>query len=217
MKDKVHIFFDVDGTLVNTEKSLLYCIDYAAKQTGIAEIPYETKLKFIGPPLLDAFMQYCALDIDTAKQAYSNFRSVYSKEGVHMAQLYDGVAEMLKTLHDSGKKLYTASSKPEKFVRIILQEHGVADLFTDISGASTDQSRTTKVQVLQYALQKAHINDISDCVLVGDRCFDADGAKQLNMDCVGALWGFGSADELRNAGCRHICESPKALTRLFVG
>ena len=53
MNNKTHIFFDVDGTLVNTEKSLLYCIDYAAKQTGIPEIPYETKLKFIGPPLLD--------------------------------------------------------------------------------------------------------------------------------------------------------------------
>lgn len=217
MNTKSHIFFDVDGTLVNTEKSLLYCIDYAAKQTGIPEIPYETKLKFIGPPLLDSFMRYCGLDIDTARLAYQNFRKLYSTKGVHMAELYDGVADMLKSLHNNGKKLYTASSKPEKFVKIILQEHGVADLFTDIYGASTDESRTTKVQVLQYALEKSHINDMSDCVLVGDRCFDAEGAKQVNMDCVGALWGFGSAGELQKSGCVDICASPKDLISLFVG
>lgn len=217
MNNKTHIFFDVDGTLVNTEKSLLYCIDYAAKQTGIPEIPYETKLKFIGPPLLDSFMHYCGLDIDAARQAYGNFRKLYSTEGVHMAELYGGITDMLKALHKAGKKLYTASSKPEKFVKIILQEHGVADLFTDICGASTDESRTTKVQVLRYAIEKAHISDISECVLVGDRCFDANGAAELDMDCVGALWGFGSEDELRKSGCKHICAAPSELTRLFIG
>lgn len=217
MINKTHIFFDVDGTLVNTEKSLLYCIDYAAKQTGLPDIPYKTKLKFIGPPLLDSFMHYCGLDIDTAREAYQNFRRLYSTKGVHMAELYDGVPDMLKAMHKAGKKLYTASSKPEKFVKIILQEHGVADLFTDIAGASTDESRTTKVQVLRYALEKAHINDISDCVLVGDRCFDANGAAELQMDCVGALWGFGSKDELIKSGCKSVCASPTELKQLFIG
>lgn len=217
MTDKTHIFFDMDGTLINTEKSLMYCIDYAVKQTGLPEIPYETKLKFIGPPLLDSFMQYCGLDIDTARAVYGNFRKMYSTQGVHMAQLYDGVTDMLKALHKSGKKLYTASSKPEKFVKIILREHSVADLFCDISGASTDESRTTKVQVLRYALEKANITDVSSCVLVGDRKFDAEGAARLNMDCIGVLWGFGSKDELIKSGCKSVCSSVEELTRLFIG
>lgn len=215
MNKKLHIFFDLDGTLANTERPLLHCIGSALAACSLPELPYETKLKFIGPPLMDSIRLYCGADEQTAREAYRVFRSLYDSEGVYMSEKYSGVEEMIKALYDSGARLYTATSKPEKFARIILEGFGLDQYFTYIAGASLDESRVTKEQVIRYALQTNGISAVDRCVLVGDRCFDAEGAAAVGMDCIGVLWGFGSREELEAAGCVAVCDTPQDVSALL--
>lgn len=215
MNNKLHIFFDLDGTIIDSEESILSSIDYATKKLGLPTIPYETKLKFIGPPMRYSFMTFCGMSEQSASEAYAAYREMYADKGVHMARVYDGVKDMLLEIKMSGKKLYTATSKPEKFAKIILKENGLIDLFDFVAGASMDKSRTTKFDVLQYAIEQSGAESLNDCALLGDRYFDADGAKQAGIDCIGVLWGFGSKQELINAGVVAVCETPSDVTKLI--
>lgn len=213
LMDKKHIFFDLDGTIINSEKAVLFCVDYAIKKMGIPDVPYDTKLKFLGPPLAQSFMKYCGQNEEEAAKALSFFREMYSTKGVYMATLYDGIADMLKQIFDSGRKIYLATSKPEKFAKMILSDLNIIKYFTFVAGASMDETRVTKIEVLNHALENTGIADMSECIMVGDRCFDVMGAKDAHMDCVGALWGFGDYDELMSAGAVKICKTPSEVAK----
>lgn len=216
MRDKKYIFFDLDGTLTNSEKSIITCIDYAAQQLSLPELPMEIKRKFIGPPLLDSFAEYFSLDKPTAQIAVEKYRELYSAKALYMDELFDGAEQMIIALKNAGKKLFTATSKPEKYAKIILHNVGADKYFERIVGASFDESRSNKIDVMKSALKISGAENSDECVMIGDRCYDAQGAAHIGIDCIGALWGFGSREELQAAGCRAVCEKPLDLLQMLI-
>lgn len=215
MTGKKYIFFDLDGTLTNSENSIFSSIDYAAQQLSLPELPIEIKRRFIGPPLLDSFAKYFSLDKKTAEIAVEKYRELYSSKAIYMDRLFDGAKEMIAALKSAGKKLFTATSKPEKFAKIILHNVGIDEYFDGIYGASFDESRSKKTDVLKFALERSGAENPEECVMIGDRCYDAQGAAALGIDFIGALWGFGSKDELMNGG-GIVCDKPLGLLNLLI-
>ena len=108
-----------------------------------------------------------------------------------------------------------ATSKPEHFAVKILEYFDLAKYFSVIAGATMDETRTAKSDVIRYALDTANITDISEVIMVGDREYDVLGAKELGIDSVGVLYGYGSREELESAGATHIASTVEDILKFI--
>ena len=128
---------------------------------------------------------------------------------------YEGMKECLGELKERGHILAVATSKPEVFARRILERFGFLPCFDYVFGASMDETRTRKDEVIAYALEEMGVTDRSACVMVGDRSHDILGAKKNGLDAIGVLFGYGSREELGEAGARYIAETVEDIPRIL--
>lgn len=213
---KKYILFDLDGTLSDSAEGITKSVAYALEKFGISE-DYRNLGFFVGPPLVDMFMEKYNMTEADAFTALKFFRERFEEKGIYENSAYDGVEEMLSKLSGGGKKLIVATSKPEKFARIIIERYGFTKYFTFVGGAAMDETtRINKEQVIDYCLCKCGITDINDCIMVGDRFHDVEGASKHGIKTVGVLYGYGTRDELLGAGAVNVCETPDELCRYLL-
>lgn len=217
MKEYKYILFDLDGTLTDPAVGITKSVAYALEKFGI-EVSDITQLNhFIGPPLLDSFMECYGFDKEKAQTAIDYYRERFRVKGLYENVVYDGIPEMLRKLKDSDKKLILATSKPEPFAKEILRHFGLEEYFDYAAGSNFDGTRTAKAEVIDYALEAAGVTDKTTAVMIGDREHDIIGAKKTGLDSVGVLYGYGSRHELETAGATHIAETVDELTKLILG
>ena len=128
--------------------------------------------------------------------------------------MYDGVRELLTRLKERGVKLYIGSSKPEKYVRMILEKQGILDLFDYVAGATFDESRNNKEQVLTYLFEQVEI-DKKSAVMIGDRYHDIDGAHYVKIPCIAVLYGFGNEAEFKKHGAEYIAADTDEILKII--
>ncbi len=206
------MLFDLDGTLTNPGLGITNSVAYALKKYGI-DVKDRTELyKFIGPPLLNSFQDYYGFSEEQAAQAVEYYREYYQKTGIYENYVYEGIPELLKELKAVGITLLVATSKPEPFARLIMEHYHLADYFTYIAGATMDnKTRVKKADVIRYAMQNCEAEDKKKLVMVGDRKHDILGAKEVGIDSVGVLFGYGDREELEQAGATYIAETVEAI------
>lgn len=211
-----YILIDLDGTLTDSRPGIVNAVHYGLDKIGHPVPSEETLLKFIGPPLVDSFKNYCDLTGEPAQQALDAYREYYRETGLFENSVYDGIPEALQKMKDAGLKLALATSKPEEFSVRIMAKFGLDKYFDVMAGASLDVTRATKSKVITYALDKLGIKDPSEAIMVGDRYHDVEGAKINGLDCIGVTYGYGSAEELLEAGAIALAETPAALAAMLI-
>ena len=208
MKD--YLLFDLDGTLTDPEEGITKAVQLALAHFGI-QVEDRTRLRpFIGPPLWDQFTEW-GVTGEQANEAVSVFREYYLEKGVYENKEYAGIREMLGALKGAGYRLYVATSKPEGTAKIVTDYFGLTELFDRVAGASTDQERVRKADVIRYLLEAEGITDLSAAVMIGDRKHDVLGAKEVGMDSICVLYGYGDRDELEAAGAGYIAATVEEL------
>lgn len=201
------VIFDLDGTVWDSEPGIVACMEHSVRALGMA-VPARTELvAAIGPPLRTMLAEL-GVPEHRLDEGVRRYRERYLSEGVFEADLYDGVVDALDRLLEDGHRLATATSKGEDPTRTMLEHFGIADRFEVVGAATMDGAATTKAEVLALTLAGLGLPDPADCVMVGDRRYDVTGAAAFHIDCIGATWGYGGADELRLAGARRLAERP---------
>lgn len=200
------LLFDLDGTLTDSTEGILKCLVNAIEQMGF-EVPEDTN-KFLGPPIRQSFAEFCGMNEEQIDQAVKIFRERYSKVGLFENRVYDGIPEMLERLKNSGKRLMVATSKPQVYAVRIFDRFGLSQYFEFVGGAELDGSRDYKDEVIEYVLAQTGITDRSSVLMIGDRRQDVLGAHKTGIKCMGILWGYGSTEELTEAGADYIAETP---------
>ncbi len=213
---KKHILFDLDGTLTDPGIGITNSVAYALRKFGIDERDRTKLYKFIGPPLIDSFMQYYGFSREDAVKAVAYYREYFKPTGIYENEVYNGVREMLAGLKNEGCRLYVASSKPEPFVLEILRHFDLVSFFDGVYGSTLDETRTKKDEVIAYAVEASQI-DKNDAVMVGDRHHDIDGAKNNGIFSVGVLFGYGDREEHQAAGADMIAENIYELNNILRG
>ncbi|MBR2488916.1 MAG: HAD-IA family hydrolase [Clostridia bacterium] len=198
MNNFKYILFDLDGTLTEPALGITNSVKYALKKFGI-EAERRELYKFIGPPLVDSFMEFYGFDYEKAMKALEYYREYFSVKGIFENSIFDGVEEMLKNLKANGKKVILATSKPEKYAIQILEHFKIEKYFDFVAGATMDEKRNRKEDVIEYAISEFGVKDTEKAVMVGDRKYDIEGAHAFNLKAVGVLFGYGSAEELADA------------------
>lgn len=209
-----YYFFDLDGTLVDSEKGITNSVKYVLEKYHIKNYDMETLRKFIGPPLGESFQKYFGFPQEETERLIKSYREYYTAGGMYEAEIYGGIEELLKGLKKEGKTLAVATSKPEAFAKQILERFGLAPYFDCIAGASMDGSRIAKDAVLEYALSRCGVEEKARAVMIGDREHDIFGARKNGLDSIGVLFGFGSRKELEEAGADYIAETPDEIIKI---
>ncbi|MBD5097932.1 MAG: HAD family hydrolase [Lachnospiraceae bacterium] len=205
--DKYDVFlFDLDGTLTDTGPGIKNSVAYALKQQGISVSDMSELNRFVGPPLIDSFKDFYGMNDEQADKAVADYRSVYAEKGIYENNIYDGMRELLKTMFEEGKTLAVATSKPERFAKLIVDDLQISQYFTIVAGADMGGTRNKKSLVIEYALDTLNVTDRNRVLMIGDTKFDVIGARECGIDCLGVLFGYGSRQELEEAGAAYICE-----------
>lgn len=208
--------FDLDGTLTDSAEGIFNSISYALEKMQQPVPPREVLAQFLGPPLVQSFAQFCGFSPEQSEEAVKLYRVYFTQHGMWENRVYPGVENVLQALLHRGKRLAVATSKPEQFAKQILAHFGLSEYFALIAGATMDNARSAKADVIRYALDALHASP-GQAVMVGDRRHDVQGAAACGVDCVGVLYGYGSEEELRTAGAKYLAPTTQALQVLLCG
>lgn len=204
MKQYKYLLFDLDGTITDSEIGITRCVEYALNYFGIQVKDLHELSPFIGPPLLDSFKDFYNFTDEQAIVAVAKYRERYAVKGILENKLYPGIKELLADAQKNDKTIILATSKPEIFAKRILDHFGLSGYFSFVAGSGLDGSLHTKTDVINYILQSNKITDLDSVVMIGDRKHDIIGAKNVGIDSIGVLYGFGDYKELSEAGATYI-------------
>jgi phosphoglycolate phosphatase len=207
------LFLDLDGTLTDPMIGITGSIQYAMRKLGV-EVPEAHDLKWcIGPPLLENFQTL--VGPERAASAVVLYRERFASEGLYENTPYSGIHEALAELRSAGLTLCVASSKPHIYVNEILAHFELRAYFTAVFGSELDGTHSDKSDLLAYALAETGVS-ADDAIMIGDRKHDIIGALDNGIAPIGALYGYGSREELTQAGARHFAHSPSELPSLVL-
>lgn len=199
------LLFDLDGTLTDSGEGIIKSAWYTFEQFGMPLPSWEEMRVFVGPPLWDTFEKF-GIPKDKTDEAVRIFRSRYVPIGKFENTPYDGIRELLEELNRSGISCYVATSKPEVTAVEVLEHFDLAKYFIRICGADLEKNRNSKEAVISYLLDQKPAQ--AEFVMVGDTKYDVIGAKAHGIPTVGVSWGYGSVEEMLDAGAVGIAEKP---------
>ena len=211
-----YLLFDLDGTLTNPQEGITKCVQHALRAFGIEEPDLEKLIPFIGPPLIQSFMEFYNMSEEDARKAVAVYRERFSTVGLFENFPYPGIADMLAELKAQGKILAVASSKPTIYVRRILEKFELAPYFDVIEGSNLDGTRVDKKEVIAEVLSQLDNPSADDLLMIGDRKFDVIGARETGFGCVGVRFGFAAPDELEQSGAVYIAYTVHDLHRYLL-
>jgi len=215
LKAYKYILFDLDGTLTDPKEGITKCVQYALSHFDIHVDDLDTLTPFIGPPLDESFIKFYGLSKEDANRAVTLYRERFREIGMLENKVISGIPEVLSNLRDHGMTLHVATSKPTVFASEILKNFNLNHYFESIVGSNLDGTRSAKKEIIDFIMQQQNLNS-QEVVMIGDRMHDIIGAKKVHVDSIGVTFGYGSEEELSNAGATYIVHSPEKLEALLL-
>lgn len=214
-----YIFFDLDGTLTQSEFGIMAAATKALNHFGIETPSQEILKKFIGPPLYVSFHDFYKLSEEDSQEAIKIYREYYVKEGVYQAPLYPGITEMLKELKNAGCTLMITTSKPETMAVTVAKNDGIFEYFDGIIGPALDEHDPNKAILIKRALKALGTDDsdkdfLKNCLMIGDRFYDIEAACEIGIDSIGVLYGYGNEQELKETGATYIVKNVQDISKI---
>jgi phosphoglycolate phosphatase len=206
-----HAYFDLDGTLTDPYEGITNCILYALDELGYPHPDDDYLHDCIGPPLWDTFPEMVGEEL--TPKAVALYRERFVDIGWQENKPYDGVLDMLDAVASSGHILLVATAKPHMHAARIIDHFGMGDFIHNVYGSELDGTRATKTELLSFAIDRNP--GAQRHFMVGDRRHDLIGAVANNMIPIGVAYGYGSIEELEQAGASQIAMSPAELPGLL--
>lgn len=208
------ILFDLDGTVTDPKIGITNSVKYSLDKFGIHETDMDKLVQFIGPPLQNSFKEFYGFSESESRLAVDYYREYYSDKGIFENELYPGIEVLLTQLENNNKTIILATSKPTIFAERILSHFKISCFFNHVIGSNLDGTRTDKTEIIKYILDMK-IHSQSETIMIGDRKFDIIGATNNNIKSIGVGYGYGSAQELKEANPYCLFNTVEELLDFF--
>ena len=184
------VVFDLDGTLFDAEEGIVSSVESAMEELGLP-IPEGADLRqVVGPPLLDSFRNLLHVPEDKLDAAVESYKRHFAEEGMFRYQVYPHIRSILQMLREGGVHVGLATSKDRFIARRVMDTFGLSHYFDAIIGENDAHAKLGKPELIRRALPEKY----RCAAMVGDRCFDVNGAKGAGIESVGVSYGCGSEE-----------------------
>jgi len=208
------ILFDLDGTLIDSEPGITACLGYAFAQIGAELPPREVLRSWIGPPFRQTFPSVLGDDTERIDLAIGHYRDRFVDVGWSEHAVYEGIPQLIDALAARKHALAIVTTKPRLQAQPIIDHHPFGAAFTRLYGPDSAHAHRSKAEMIAEALSDFGARP-EHTVMIGDRHFDIEGALANEVHAIGVAWGFGSVEELLDAGAEAIVHSPAELSALL--
>lgn len=214
MRAPAAVLFDLDGTLVDSRPGIVASVYHALETLGHEPDRSEDISYLMGPPISATIGRVLDRYGDKrAEDALVAFHEHQERIGIYDSALFDGVKEMVLELLEMGALLYVATSKREQLARLKLDHFELLTSFSKVYGSVPDGNLDHKPALIAHILGREGLA-LQRTVMVGDRSFDIAGAQANGVHSIGALWGYGTQEELTSAGADDLAELPSQVPTL---
>jgi phosphoglycolate phosphatase len=205
-----HLFFDLDGTLMDARAGIVNCIRHALDTLGEPQPDAQTLSGCLGPPLWDSFGTLLRQPSrERIAAAIAAYRDRFARVGMYENSIYPGIVSCLRALVERRLDLFVVTSKPQPFAQKVTDHFRLSSYFRRIHGPDPDES-STKATLIARVLESEALEP-QDVMMIGDREHDILGARSNNVFSVGVCWGYGTREELSSAGADLLVDSPADL------
>ncbi len=213
MASKLHIIWDLDGTLIDSEEEVLDSLIKSVREAGLSEDKQIAPFR-VGPTIdkiLEAAYPCDVLNPQIKANIISNFRKNYDNCGFNRTLSFDGIEEILSNnafIH------HIVTNKPDCATNRIIEKLHWQQYFKSIITpysfikCKTDE-RKSKTQLFALCIAE-YPNE--RFIGVGDMATDTLAALNNNIESIGVLWGTGTREELISSGCTFLANSVKDLS-----
>ncbi|MBQ1453554.1 MAG: HAD hydrolase-like protein [Ruminococcus sp.] len=213
-----YLLFDLDGTVSESAEGIRASLEYAINTLGAPMPDLSDYTRYVGPPLIDTFLNLVGLDPETAERGAQLYRDYYNEKGKFLNRVYKGIPELLGRLREEDVKMCICSSKYELFAEEIIGILGLSGDFDAVCGSNIDGSRKDKKDLIPYAvacLGGDFERDRERTVMLGDTWYDAKGAKLCGVDFIGVRYGYGKTADMEEQGAKLFADTPGELYELL--
>lgn len=208
-----NLLFDLDGTLTDPKIGITKSVQYALNKCNIFEDNLNKLEPFIGPPLIQSFMDMYSFSQAEAKTAVEYYREYFSNVGIYENELYEGIVDLLKLVRQD-RILIVATSKPTVFAEKILNHFKISKYFDFVYGSNLDGTMSDKTEIINYLISERNL--VKDkTIMIGDRKHDIIGAHNNKIASIGVGYGYGNEKELKDIKPTHHVKTVKELLKVF--
>ena len=208
------VLLDLDGTISDSGPVITASIAETLAHFGYPAQTQEELLRFVGPPIRDGFRMFVGVPDDQLAAVVGDYRDRYN-ERMLQAPVFPGMAGLIRDLHGRGVPLAVATSKRQSLATDIIEDAGLSPYFVAVRGASEDESRAAKADIVEDAVTAltAVGADLSRAVMIGDRRYDVEGAAQHGLPTILVTWGYAEPQE--HAGAHAVVHTAEELATLL--
>lgn len=208
------IVFDCDGTLVDSQANIIRAMTDTYTRHGLGAPEPAQVRRVVGLSLVEAMQallpdaapdQQVAMAHDY-KHAFQHLRADGALED---EPLFDGIAELVAELAQTGFQLGVATGKSDRGLRICLERHGLTRYFHTLQTADRHPSKPHPAMLEAAMLDVGHTPETT--VMIGDTVFDIAMARAAGSLGLGVAWGYHAPDELADAGAHMIADTTAEL------
>ena len=215
MKNIPNIFFDLDGTLIDSLPGIEETLRATLRSMGADPRSAPAFRPLVGYPLKTVFTMLLGEEYPDVDLAVTTYRRLYTELGLPRARPFEGIPEMLQALHAGGRSLFVVTARNEAMAGMILENNGLDGYILSVRGERKGDGRDNKADLVAEVLNDYNLS-AADTLMVGDRHFDAEAALANGCVPVGVTYGYGTREELADAGAEVLINSPEELAEVLL-
>jgi phosphoglycolate phosphatase len=211
----MHLLFDLDGTLVDSFPGISRAINQTLTTVGREPVPEAQLLQFVGKRLTVIFGTLLgAEDEALVDRAVEIYRPLFDEVGILDSRVFPGIPQALTSFRDAGHSLQVVTVRSIGSARLVVRHFGLDRFFDAVHGPDRTQRSGDKADLVRAALDLAGA-DPRDTIMIGDRADDIRAARTHGVRSVAVGWGYGTREELGEAGFDYFASSVNDLVGLL--
>lgn len=203
-----HIIFDIDGTILDTEKAVLVSLQDMLREVDRKYYSIDDLRFALGIPGITALNQLGLRDMDHAYYLWNEFL----KKHLDAVKIFPGIEDLIESLNAEGFKLGIITSKNQFEYNQDFVPFGLGTYF-DIVICMEDSARPKPYPdpMLSY-LKKAGVKT-GEALYIGDTSYDAECSNSAGVDFALAGWGF-NGSQIINA--KYYLNTPGEVLEIVI-